>query len=149
MVGRDDIRICDGMANMDFAAVAAMLSKAVWSIGISEAEVRHGAENSALVVGAFLGAAQGGAQIGYARIISDKTRFAYFTDVYVEEPYRGLGIGKRMSVHILEHPELKLVYQWLLVTGTAHEFYRDLGFTSLSRPNDTLEIRNPRPKVRF
>ena len=44
-----------GSDAMDFAKVTAMLATAFWCEGISEDEVRRGAENSALVVGAFLG----------------------------------------------------------------------------------------------
>lgn len=145
MIDQNYIRICDGIANMHFPAVTAMLARAFWSKGITEGEVRHAAKHSALVVGAF----SGDAQVGYARVISDKTRFAYITDVYVDEAYRNLGIGKKISRHILQHQELRLVYQWLLLTAHAREFYANFGFAPLSRANDMLEIRNPRPLDRL
>ncbi len=51
-------------------------------------------------------------QIGYARVISDKTRFAYIADVYVDDAFRHNGIAKRMLAYILSHDSLKDVYQW-------------------------------------
>ena len=77
-----------------------------------------GAKNSALLTGAFN---SDGKQIGFARVISDKTRFAYIMDVVVDDVYRRQGIGQAMVNQILRHPELKDVYQWLLRTRDAHE----------------------------
>ena len=105
-------------------------------------EVRRGAENSALVVGAFLG----GEQVGYARAISDRTRFAYILDVYVDERFRRRGIGQTMVRGILGHEDLKDVYQWLLITKDAHGVYEKLGFRVTARPGDWMEIRTPRPR---
>lgn len=66
-----------------------MLKDAWWSKGITISEVMQGAKNSALVVGVFT---NDGLQIGYSRVVSDKTRFAYILDVYVDERYRRKGI---------------------------------------------------------
>lgn len=131
-----------GSDAMDFAKVTAMLATAFWCEGISEDEVRRGAENSALVVGAFLG----GEQVGYARAISDRTRFAYILDVYVDKNYRRRGIGQLMVRGILGHEDLKDVYQWLLITKDAHGVYEKLGFRVTNRPGDWMEIRTPRPR---
>jgi GNAT superfamily N-acetyltransferase len=140
----DTILIRDGLDNMDFAQVVAMLAKSHWSPGIGREEVEQGARHSALVAGAFLA---GGEQVGYARVISDKTRFAYITDVYVDEKRRKSGVGRRMLLHILGHGELRPVYQWLLMTLNAHDFYARLGFAPTTRAGDILEIRHERPPV--
>lgn len=132
----------DGYEAMDFERVTEMLSKAYWCLGIGIDEIRKCAGNSALVVGAFDGA---GRQVGYARVISDKVRFAYILDVYVDEGYRKQGIGQGMMRHMLGHPALAEVYQWLLITRDAHEVYKKVGFAPVSRPLDWMEIRKPRP----
>jgi len=132
----------DGYEAMDFERATEMLSKAHWCLGIGIDEMRKGAENSALVVGAFN---EEGRQIGYARAISDKVRFAYIADVYVDEAYRKQGIGQGMMRYILAHPSLSDVYNWLLITRDAHEVYRKVGFSVVSRPLDWMEIRKPRP----
>ncbi len=133
--------IKDGFDNMDFAKVTEMLAAAYWTPGIQMDEVIQGAQNSALNVGAF---DSNHHQIGYLRIISDKTRFAYILDVIVDEGYRKQGIGEAMMNYVLAHPDMKLVYQWLLITRDAHEFYKRLGFKVTERGNDWMEIRTPR-----
>lgn len=131
-----------GVGNMDFRRVTEMLAGAFWCPGISIGEVEKGAANSALVVGAFLG----DLQIGYGRCISDKTRFAYILDVYVDPRYQRRGIGRRMVRGMMAHPDMTDVYQWALVTKDAHGVYRELGFAPTARPGDWMEIRNPRPR---
>jgi ribosomal protein S18 acetylase RimI-like enzyme len=135
--------IRDGFDEMDFDRVTIMLKGAFWSPGISRSEVMEGAKNSALVVGVFTG---DNVQIGYSRVISDKTRFGYILDVMVDEACRRQGIGQAMVKHILGHPVLKDVYQWLLVTKDAHGVYEKAGFRPIARAGDLMEIRHPRPE---
>jgi len=139
----EDIGIKDGFANMNFWKVTEMLAKSFWSPGIGIDEVKKGAQNSALVVGAFDHEQN---QIGYARVVSDKTRFAYIMDVYVDENFRKNGIGQKMIGYILSHKELEDVYQWLLTTKDAHAFYGKLGFKKISIPEQWMQIRNERPR---
>lgn len=131
----------DGFNNMDFNKVTELLSKEFWTPGIKKEEVLKGAENSTLLVGGLID----GIQISYARVISDKTRFAYILDVVVDEKHRKKGIGQKMINYILEHEDMKDVYQWLLITKDAHEVYKKAGFEVVSRPNDWMEIRKTRP----
>lgn len=130
-----------GYGNMDFNKVTLMLSHAFWSEGIGIDEVRQGAVNSALLVGVFYK----NIQVGYARVISDKTRFAYILDVYVDEQYRKMGIGQMMITSIIGHESLKDVYQWMLITRDAHGVYAKSGFKAMSNPESWMEIRHERP----
>lgn len=139
----EEIFILDGFEKMDFDKVTNMLANEFWTPGISIEEVKKGAQNSALVIGAFIDPQT---QVGYARVISDKTRFAYVLDVVVDPEYRRRGIGQKMIDSILTHSELKDVYQWLLITRDAHGVYSKLGFKPVSRPLDWMEIRHQRPK---
>ena len=134
------LHICDGYEKMDFVKVTDMLSKAYWSEGIGQDEVMKGAANSAVVVGAFID----NEQIGYARAISDKTRFAYISDVYVDERYRNQGIGQRLVEYILNHDSLKDVYQLMLSTRDAHSLYAIFGFQPLANPQRLLALRRDR-----
>ena len=131
-----------GFTEMDFGQVTCMLKNASWIVGIKEDEVVRGAQNSALVVGAFT---REGSQVGYARVISDKTRFAYILDVYVDENHRRNRIAQNMIKFILNHPELKDVYQWTLKTRDAHGLYNKVGFHKLRKPEVWMEIRHERP----
>jgi GNAT superfamily N-acetyltransferase len=136
--------IKSGIENMQFDRITAWLSEAYWSEGIGKSEVILSACNSAYVVGVF----DDGVQVGYARVISDKYRFAYILDVIIEPSHRNKGLGSQLLDSILNCQELKHVYQWLLITHDAHEFYEKAGFKKLTRTDDWYEIRNPRPSDR-
>jgi N-acetylglutamate synthase-like GNAT family acetyltransferase len=137
-----DYVLKSGFNKMDFGQVTRMLKNAWWSVGIKEEEVVKGAQNSALIVGAFT---REGLQVGYARVISDKTRFAYILDVYVDENHRRKQIGQNMIKYILNHPELKDVYQWTLTTRDAPGFYSKIGFQKSSESRRWMEIWHERP----
>ncbi|HEX2921554.1 MAG TPA: GNAT family N-acetyltransferase [Bacteroidales bacterium] len=132
----------DGIDNIDFNKVTDMLKDVFWSIDIKKDEVIQGARNSALLVGVFYL----NEQVGYARVISDKTRFAYIMDVVVDKNYRKKGIGQLMINTILKHPELKDVYQWLLKTKDAHGVYEKSGFRVITDSDNWMGIMKDRPK---
>ena len=131
-----NIVIRDGMGNMDFAQITAMLSGARWCPGIGQDKVRQAAENSALVVGAFAESEQ----VGYARVISDKTRFAYLSDVFMREDFRGRGVATMMLHHILAHESLADVVQWYLKTFDAHPLYEKAGFHVIDNPGNWMGL---------
>jgi ribosomal protein S18 acetylase RimI-like enzyme len=137
-----DYCIKDGFDKMDFDKITGMLKDTYWCPGIKKEEVLQSAKNSALLVGAI---SHDNTQIGYARVISDKTRFAYILDVIVDWAHRRRGIGQAMMRFILKHPELKDVYQWLLITKDAHGVYKKAGFNPVARPADWMEIKHTRP----
>ena len=130
------------VSNMDFEKVTAMLSTTYWSPGIGIEEVKQAAKHSAVVAGVFFN----DLQIGYSRVISDKTRFAYVCDVIIDEHFRKNGAGQFMINSIMMHDDLKDVYQWLLVTRDAHNVYAKSGFKELQNPDNWMAIINPRPK---
>lgn len=139
----DQYLISDNAGSIDFEQVRSMLTRSFWSPGIGTAEVRKGAENSALVVTTR---DRNNAMIGYLRVISDKTRFAYILDVYVDEKHRSRGIARAMVRFALDHPDLAEVYQWILITRDAHEVYRAVGFGPLPEPGRWMCILKPRPE---
>ena len=132
--------IDDSMGRVDFSTVQGWMAQAYWSPGIGLEEVIKGAENSTLVVGAY----HNGAQAGYMRVVSDKTRFAYLMDVFVDQAHRGKGIGRRMVRFALDHPDFADVYMWTLATNDAHGVYTQLGFTPLPEPERWMILRKPK-----
>lgn len=118
----------DSLQRIDFAAVTAWLAASYWSPGISRQRVEQGARNSAVVIGAYLE----GKQMGFARVVSDTTRFAYLSDVIVDAQHKGKGIGRAMVKFALEHPALAGVEKWFLRTEDAHGVYEPLGFRLIS-----------------
>jgi GNAT superfamily N-acetyltransferase len=130
-----------GFDHMDFNSVLKWLSDAYWSPGITKDEVILGAKNSSLVVGGF---DEFGKQVSFLRIISDKVRFAYILDVIVDPDRRGKGIGRAMVKYAMNHPEMSLVYQWVLKTKDAHGVYAKLGFETMNDPERWMAIQRPR-----
>jgi ribosomal protein S18 acetylase RimI-like enzyme len=136
------IRLSADTNDLRIDEVQAMLSKVFWSPGITKNEILKGIENSALVVGAFN---ERGEQVGFARVVSDKVRFAYLLDVVVREDCRRRGIGRKMVEFALSHSEMTDVYQWHLLTVDAHDVYRKCGFGPLPNPERWMSIVKPRP----
>lgn len=124
-------QLTDELEQMDFAKVQGWLAGTYWVPGISREETERGARNSALVVGAF---DPQGAQVGFLRVVSDKVRFAYFMDVFVDPDHRKKGMAKAMVQYVFDHPDFKTVKQWALRTRDAQEVYRPLGFEPLEYP---------------
>jgi ribosomal protein S18 acetylase RimI-like enzyme len=135
-----DYLLDDTLDAFDFAACHHLLSGAYWSTGITRRDVEHGFRNSTIVVGAYSGATQ----VGCARIVSDKTRFAFVMDVIVAEDHRRRGLGRAMVRFLLEHPELALVYRFALVTNDAQGVYAGLGFGPLAYPERWMTLEKKR-----
>lgn len=125
------------MQAMDFEAVTALLQTAYWCRGIAKKDVLLCAQNSALVVGAF---DSGGVQVGFARVVSDRMRFAYVMDVIVAEEFRCRGIASSMMDFILKRSELCNVTHWLLSTQDAQPLYEKSGFQGLQAPEIMMEL---------
>jgi GNAT superfamily N-acetyltransferase len=79
------------------------------------------------------------AQIGLARVISDRATFAYLSDVFILHAYRGRGLSKWLMEVILAHPDLQGLRRWMLLTADAHGLYRQFGFTDPAQPERVME----------
>jgi GNAT superfamily N-acetyltransferase len=133
-----DISTDRGRLQLD--AIHAYLTRSYWASGIPKDLVERAIANS-LCFGLY----QGDAQVGFARVITDKTTFAYLADVYVLEAHRGQGLSKRLVEFILACPELQGLRRFLLATRDAHGLYAQFGFKPPIRPQSMLEIRDPMP----
>ena len=69
-----------------------------------------------------------GKQVGFARVITDYTEFASLWDVIIDESHRQKGVGKALMKFVLEHPKLKGIFRWFLMTEDAHGLYQKYGF---------------------
>lgn len=129
----------DDIGRLDFDVVTGWLANTYWTPNISKGRVVKAAANSAMVVGCYAGSQQ----VGYARIVSDKTRFAYIMDVYVADEHRGKGIAQNMLLFAMGSPELSDVTSWALGTRDAHEVYAKIGFQPLSNPERWMQLKTP------
>ncbi|MBC8064214.1 MAG: GNAT family N-acetyltransferase [Chlorobia bacterium] len=131
------IDVRPGIENTDFDRVHPWLASSYWSPGIARDRVERAAENSSLVINAFLDAKQ----VGYCRVVSDRTTFAYLCDVFVDDDARGQGVAQAMVELALAHPEHQNLRRWLLATHDAHSLYAKFGFELLPNPERWMIIR--------
>jgi GNAT superfamily N-acetyltransferase len=122
----------------DLQAIHAYLTRSYWAQGISRDVVARSIAAS-LSFGLF----EDDAQIGFARVISDRTTFAYLADVYVLESYRGRGLGKWLIEVVMSHPDLQGLRRFVLATRDAHGLYEKFGFTALNKPGIFMEVFRP------
>lgn len=79
--------------------------------------------------------------VGFARVVTDYTVFAYLMDLFILEPYRNCGLGKMLVNHIVNDAAFKNILFWRLDTKDAHELYRKYGFTEPAMPERMMERR--------
>jgi GNAT superfamily N-acetyltransferase len=136
--GGPSYRISTDSSAMDIDAVHAYLAHSYWAEGIPR-DVVAAAIDASLCFGLFAG----DAQVGFARVVTDRATFAYLCDVYVLEAHRGQGLGKWLMDAVVAHPQLQGLRRFLLATQDAHGLYEKLGFTPLARPHIFMEINRP------
>ena len=135
-----DYEISADPARLDLGAIHAFLSRSYWSPGIPREIVERAAAHS-LCFGLY----HRDAQVGFARVVTDRATFGYLADVYVLEAHRGQGLAKDLVRTVLAHPELQGLRRFLLATRDAHGLYQPFGFQPPARPESLLEIRLDAP----
>lgn len=79
-------------------------------------------------------------QVGFARVITDKATFGYIADVFILEEFRGRGLSKMLMDAILNHPDLKGLRRFCLMTRDAHGLYAQFGFAAMPEPGRYMEV---------
>lgn len=125
----------------DIDAIHGVLTETYWSPGIAREAVARAAENSICAIARN----DDGALIGFARVVTDRTTFAWLCDVIVLPAHQGRGIGRNLVRALQAHPELSNLRRWLLGTRDAHGVYEKLGFTTIEEPHRLMHIRNLNP----
>lgn len=134
-----DYLVSDAPDRLDIDAIHRFLGQAYWARGIERPTLERAIRHSLC-----LGLYAPDAQIGFARVVTDRTTFAYLMDVYVLESYRGRGLGRWLMECVLHHPELQIVRRWLLATRDAADFYARFGFSPVGHPERLFEWRPER-----
>jgi GNAT superfamily N-acetyltransferase len=134
----DSYSITTDRDRMDVVAIHAFLTRSYWSPGIPRSIVEKAIHNSLC-----FGLLQGSAQVGFARVITDKATFAYLADVYVLEEHRGKGLAKRMMEAVCAHRDLQGLRRFMLATRDAHALYRQFGFSELMNPEYLMAVHRP------
>jgi GNAT superfamily N-acetyltransferase len=110
-------------ARLDLDVIHGYLERSYWARGIPRALVERSLRNS-LGFGVY----HGEELVGFARVVTDLATFAYIGDVFVLEPYRGHGLSKWLMECMVDHPDLKDLRRWHLVTRDAQDLYAKFGF---------------------
>jgi GNAT superfamily N-acetyltransferase len=125
-------------ARLDVDAIHAYLSgESYWARGRSRELIGRAIENS-LPFGVY----RDGAQVGFARVVTDYATFAWLADVYVLEPERGNGVGKALVQAVVEHPAVRDLPRVVLATVDAHGLYKQFGFEPLDRGERFMAIES-------
>jgi len=136
---RGGFRISTDPARLDLGLIHGFLSGSYWARGIPREVVERSVRGS-LCFGLY---EEGGSQVGFARVITDRATFAYLADVFVLESQRGRGLSKWLLERILAHPDLQGLRRFLLGTKDAHGLYARFGFAPPKDPSLWMEIFRP------
>lgn len=127
-------------ARLDVAMIHRFLSEeSTWALGIPRELVQRAIDHS-LCFGVYDAA---GAQVAFARVISDQATFAYLLDVFVLPAHRGQGHSTRLMDAVMAHPGLQGLRRFLLATMTAPGLYARYGFAPPALPQALMERNFP------
>lgn len=124
---------------MDLLFIHEFISASYWAKGIPMETLSQAIKNS-LCFGIF---DDSGAQVGFARVITDSATFAYLADVFIADNLRGQGLSKWLMETLLAHPSLQGLRRFALATQDAHGLYEQFGFRPLANPQMFMEMWVP------
>jgi GNAT superfamily N-acetyltransferase len=114
----------DDVDRIDLDAVHCYLAEeSYWAEGRPREVVEDLVRGATRVVGLY----HDGAQVGFARALSDGHTLSYLADVYVLEEHRGRGLGVELVREAIEGGQLAHT-RWLLHTKDAQRLYERFGF---------------------
>jgi len=117
-----------------------LTEEAYWTTGRTLAMTERTIQNS-LCFGVY----HKGRQIGFARVVTDCTIFAYLCDVFILAKHQGQGLGKWLIETIINYLDEQGVRWTMLATRDAHELYEEYGgFQKLFLPEKWMGRVNPR-----
>jgi len=120
---------------LNYAFISSNLQQQYWSTDLTKVQIRKSINNSCAY-----GLYHNNIQIGFAKVLTDYVRFAYLSDVFIIDEYKGKGLSLFMLKGILEDPKLKGVKKWMLATRDAHGLYKKFGFTELKNPQSFMQL---------
>jgi ribosomal protein S18 acetylase RimI-like enzyme len=134
----DEFTVTSDPAAVDIDAVHSYLRTSYWAEDIPRDLLARAIANSIP-----FSVRHGTQQVGFARVVTDRATFAYLSDVYVLEAYRGRGLARRLMDAVMAHPDLQGLRRFSLTTRDAEGLYRRYGFVPLATPARHLEIVRP------
>jgi len=132
----EDYFISNNKELLQFEIIKGFLSRSYWGNRRTEEQIRKSIANS-LCYGVY----RESKQIGFARVVTDGATMYWLADVYVDEDFRGRGIGKNLISAMTNSDELKNL-MGVLGTRDAHQLYEQYGFTA-----DTERMMRRMPSI--
>ncbi|OHD13727.1 MAG: hypothetical protein A2086_12190 [Spirochaetes bacterium GWD1_27_9] len=133
---KDNYIITDSKDNIDIEFIVNSLNQTYWAEGRPKQLIQNAINNSIL-----LSLFCDNKQIGFTRIVSDFSCFAWICDVFVDKKYRGNGLGKFLMECATSHSSTK-VRTILLGTKDAHGLYEKYGFVKAEMMMKKIEYEN-------
>ncbi len=131
----DHIKVSSEKNKLNVKLIHDFISNSYWGKERNLEQTKKCIQNS-LNFGIYIN----GVQIGYARVVTDYTLFAYLMDLFIIESERGKKYSIRLMNEIINHPELKNVNSWKLKSIGAQDLYRKYGFLTLEEPERMMEM---------
>jgi GNAT superfamily N-acetyltransferase len=146
----DDV-VTDLLAEFEFSTDTARVDRetvhrwlaedAYWALGRSRA-AQDTAIESSLNFSVFR--RDSGAQVAYARVLTDGALFAWLCDVYIDPSARGFGLGKALLAEVTHALDQRQIKRVLLATEDAHGLYAQYGFEQLPHAERWMtKVREP------
>jgi len=129
-----EIIISDDKSKLDVGLIHKFLTTSYWAEGRTIEQVKNSIEHSIC-----FGVYKDDKQIGFARVLTDCTVFAYLMDVFILEEFRGNGFSKLLLNTIFEDDRFKSVKKWMLATKDAHSLYTQFGFGEIRNTERLME----------
>lgn len=81
-----------------------------------------------------------GQQVAFARLVTDQATFAWLCDVFVDQAYRGQGLGKWLVAAICQFLDKIGIQKTILVSQNAQAFYATYGgFEVINHPERWMQ----------
>ncbi|MFE1317226.1 GNAT family N-acetyltransferase [Kitasatospora phosalacinea] len=123
-------RVSTDPDRLDRAAVHRWLSEeSYWALGRPREKQERAIDNS-LNFGLYEEGS--GAQVGYARVVTDRVTFAWLCDVFVAPEARGRGLGTALAAAVRDELAGLGLRRVMLATRDAHEVYARVGFEPMA-----------------
>jgi GNAT superfamily N-acetyltransferase len=135
---RGEFLISTDRDRLSLDVIHSFLTNCYWAKGIPRDVVARSIAH-ALCFGVY----DNHAQVGFARVVTDFATIAYLGDVFLLPSHRGRGLGKWLMECIVQHPALRNLRRWILLTRDAHRLYSQFGFTPLKAPERYMELHRP------
>ena len=133
---RHGFEINTDKSKLDKTSILKMLGATYWARDVSPDNLWTSIQNSRSY-GLY---SPQGEQAGFGRMVTDMTRFAWMSDVYILPVHRDAGLGKWIVETMVNDPALASVHRIMLSTTDAHSLYERLGFVTIGEDGEARQL---------